>query len=168
MLYKKIAALFILAVIISVPAHAGKISIPAGTEIQVIFDPNIDLTSNRVEEGVPVLINLYKPIEIGGVTIVEKGAPGTARVVEVKKNGRVGKPGYIKVEFESLGPKGAFVPVEEGQKIKLEGSVENKGGGKKLLSIILGFGLIIKGGQGKIDTSVPYTAKTAETIILEN
>lgn len=168
MQYKKISALLILAVVLFAPAHAGKISIPAGTEIQVIFDPNIELTSNRVEEGVPVLINLYKPIEIGGVTIVEKGAPGTARVVEVKKNGKVGKAGYIKVDFESLDPKGAFVPVKEGEKIKLEGSVENKGGGKKLLSLILGFGLIIKGGQGKIDTGVPYPAKVAETIILEN
>jgi len=168
MTFRKITAIFIFVLILSAPAYAAKISIPAGTEIQVIFDPNIELTSNRVEEGVPILINLYKPIEIGGVTIVEKGSPGTARVVKAENNGRVGKPGYIEVAFESLDPKGAFVPVNEGENIKLEGSVDDKGGGKKLLSILLGFGLIIKGGQGEIDTSVPYPAKVAETIILEN
>lgn len=154
--------------LLAVPTFAGKIQIPAGTELQVIFDPNINLKSSRVEEGVPVLINLYKPIEIGGIVIVEKGAVGTARVTKVEKNGRGGKAGMIEVAFESLDPKGDFVPTEEGAKIKLSGKVEDKGGGKKLLSYLFIFGLFIKGGQGEIDTSVPYTATVAESIIFEN
>ncbi len=168
MKFTKKSLLVILALTLAVPVMAGKIQIPAGTEVKVIFDPNIQLTSNRVEEGVPVLINLYEPIQIGGVTIVEKGASGTARVTKVEKNGKAGKPGFIQVAFESIDPKGAFMPVTEGAKIKLEGAVEDKGSGKKILSLLLGFGLLIKGGQGEIDTHQPYTAKVAESVILEN
>ena len=148
--------------------QAGKIQIPDGTEVQMIFDPNMRITSKNVTAGIPLLVNLYAPIEIGGVVVVEKGAVGTAEVVEVETAGKAGKPGYIKIKFVDLEPKGDFQPLDEGAKIKLAGEVEKKGKGKKLLSLILGFGLFISGGQGEIDTSLPYTATVAESIILEN
>ncbi len=148
--------------------QAGKIQIPDGTEVKVIFDPNLQLNSGKVEKGIPLMVNLYEPIVIGGITVVEKGAIGTAVVEDVQKSGKPGKPGFIKVRITELEPKGEFEAVDAGAKIKLDGVIENKGGGKKLLSFLLGFGLIIKGGQGQIDTSKPYTAKVAESIILEN
>jgi hypothetical protein len=149
-------------------AYAGKIQIPDGTEVQLIFDPNMKISSKNVTEGIPLLVNLYAPIEIGGVVVVEKGAVGTAEVMEVEKAGKAGKPGYIKIKFVDLEPKGDFQPLEDGAKIKLAGEIEKKGKGKKILSWVFIFGLFISGGQGEIDTSLPYTATVTESIILEN
>jgi len=162
-----------LAVVISISlllpgiAVAGKVQIPEGKEVKIIFDPTMELNSNNLVEGIPLLVNLYESIEIGGVIIVEKGASGTAVVEKVEKSGRGGKAGYVKITFVDLTPKGEF-QAPEGEKIKLAGFVENKGGGKKLLSWLFIFGLFIKGGGGEIDTGVPYTATVAEPIILEN
>jgi len=149
-------------------AFAGKIMIPEGKEIKVRFDPNMEINSSTVSEGVPLLVNLAEPIDIGGVIVVEKGASGTATVVEVKKHGMVGKPGYIKIQFVDLETKGEYRAPEEGGKIKLAGFAENKGKKKTIISILLGFGLIIKGGKGQISTSDYYTATVAESIILES
>lgn len=146
---------------------AGKIMIPKDTKVMVRFDPNMNINSKTTSAGIPLLINLAQPIEIGGVTVVEKGAAGTATVVEAKKAGRGGKAGYIKIEFNDLEAKGDF-RLPEGEKIKLTGSVEAKGKGKAILSWLFILGLFIKGGQGEISTSQFYEATVAENIILES
>jgi hypothetical protein len=156
-----------LTILIAGNSFAGKIMIPEGKEIKVRFDPNMEINSSNVSEGVPLLINLAEPIDIGGVIVVEKGAPGTATVVEVKKHGMVGKPGYIKIEFVDLEAKGEY-QAPEGEKIKLSGFAEHKGKKKTFISILLGFGLLIKGGKGEISTTEYYTATVAESIILES
>jgi hypothetical protein len=145
---------------------AATIQLPRGTEVKAKFSPGMQIKSGQVEKDIPLLFTLAEPITIGSKTLVEAGAQGTAKVTEVEKAGMIGKPGYIKIEFIDLEVKGAY-KLLQGDKIKLEGEIENKGKGKKILSIILGFGLIIKGGQGEIDTGQTYTAKVAETVILE-
>ncbi len=148
-------------------ALAGKIMIPKDTEVKIRFDPNMVINSNTTMEGIPLLINLAEPIEIGGVTIVEKGAAGTATVVKAEKAKKAGKPGFIKIEFVDLEAKGDF-SLPEGEKIKLTGSAEGKGKGKTLLSWLFIFGLFIKGGEGTIPTNQFYEATVAENIILES
>ena len=145
---------------------AATIQLPRGTQVKVKFAPGMEINSGKVEKDIPLLITLAEPIMIGSKTIVEAGAMGTAKVAEVKKAGKVGKPGYIKVEFIDLEIKGSYKPLQT-DKIKLQGEIENQGKGKKTLSIILLFGLILKGGQGEINTNQTYTAEVAETIILE-
>ena len=162
-----ILVVFIVSVFSVNFALAGKIMIPKDTEVKIRFDPNMVINSRTTSEGIPLLINLAESIEIGGVTIVEKGAAGTATVVTAEKAKKAGKPGLIKIEFIDLETKGDF-SLAEGEKIKLTGSAEGKGKGKKLLSLILGFGLFIKGGEGTIPTDQFYTAAVAENIILES
>ncbi len=157
-------ALNIFAVNIAV---AGKIMIPKDTEIKIKFDPNMVINSKTTSEGIPLLINLAEDIAIGGVTIVEKGAAGTATVAEVKKAKTGGKGGYIKIEFIDLEPKGDF-SLPDGGKMKLTGSAEGKGKNKTLLSWLLIGGLFIKGKEGTISATQFYTATVAENIILES
>ncbi len=146
---------------------AGKIQLSDGQEIKVKFDASAKVTSGTVTKGVPLLIHLVEPLDIDGVIIVEKDAPGTATVVEVEKASKPGKPGKIKIEFTELEPKGDYIS-SAGTKIKLTGSIEGKGKGKKLLSFLFIAGLFIKGTDAVINTDSTYTATIAEPIILES
>ncbi len=147
--------------------YAGKVQIPKDKEISVRFPTGIKISSGILSESIPILFHLEEAIEIGGKVIVEKGAEGKAIVKESVKASRGGKPGKLVLEFVELTPKGDY-NTTDGSKIKLAGTVTAEGKGKKLLSYILGFGLIIKGGQGEISPNVVYTAKIAESIILES
>jgi len=151
----------------TVPAYAATIQLPKGTEVKLRFTPGMKISSGELTKGVPLIVFLAEPIQIGGKTIVEEGAQGTATVLDVKKNGRGGSPGYIKIGFTELEPKGDYKTVDNA-KIKLAGEFDNTGSGKKLLSYLFIFGLFIKGSQGEIDTNRVYTAIVAESIILES
>ena len=168
--YRPIAILTYIALLTImgvVSVQAATIGLTKGTEVKARFTTTTKISSGALNKDVPVLFTLAEPVVIGGKTIVEAGAQGNAKVVEVKKAGGGGKPGYIKVAFVDLGPKGEYATAE-GAKIKLAGEIENKGKGKKLLSYLFIAGLFIKGGQGEIQADSVYTAQVAETIVLES
>jgi hypothetical protein len=154
-----------LVLVFAVTASAGKVQVPEGTKLSVKFPPNIEISSGKVGEGIPLLFELATPIEIGGKVIVEKGATGTAVVKESVKSGMGGKPGKITVEFTELNATGAFQTLD-GSPIKLKGSVTAEGKGKGFLPWLF-FKFLLKGGQGKIPTDKVYSATVAESIILE-
>jgi hypothetical protein len=156
----------VLAGLVPAPVVAATIQVAQGTEVKIVFAPEMKVISATLAKDIPLLITLAEPIVVGGKTIVEQGATGTAKVLEVEKASRGGKPGYIKVGFVELEPKGAYQS-PEGAKIKLAGAVEHKGKGKKLLSYLFIAGLFIKGGEGAIPTGQTFTATVAESIILE-
>ncbi len=163
----RIAIYFVLiSLVCAVSLQAATIQLPRGTKVKVKFAPGMRISSGELAKDIPLLITLAEPIMIGSKMIVEEGAQGTARVAEVEKAKKAGKPGYIKVEFVELETKGSYQPLDE-SKIKLTGNVENKGKSKKTLSYLFIFGLFIKGGQGEIATDKIYTATVAETLILE-
>jgi hypothetical protein len=148
-------------------ASAGKVQLDAGTTIKVKFDPGVQISSSKSVVGVPVQMKLAEPISIGGQVIVEAGAEGTATVAKIEPSGRAGKPGLIVLNFVDLGSKGAFKVANNGR-IKLSGTAEGKGKGKKTLSYLFIFGLFIKGGAGQMQADQVYTATIAENVILEN
>jgi len=148
-------------------SKAGKVQIPEGTEVKVKFDPSMNISSRNLQPGIPLLIYLAQSIEVGGKVIVEEGAMGKAQVLEVKRASKPGKPGYLKVGFVSVEPKGEY-NTTDGSDIKLKGEVEVNGKGKKLLSWIFIFGLFIKGGEAKLPSDATYTVFTAETVRLSN
>jgi hypothetical protein len=159
-------ACLLLVFFINSDIYAGKIELPEGQEIKVAFDSTMKISSGSLTSGIPLLIHLVEPIEVGDIIIVEKGAPGTATVSEVVMASKPGKPGKIKVEFTELEVGGEYKTPEE-SKIQLSGTLEKEGKGKKLLSFIFGFGLLIKGGQAEIKVDTVYTAIIKEPIILE-
>jgi hypothetical protein len=156
------------ALMLPVESSAGKVSLPKDvTKIMVKFDPEARIDSGRLKKGDSLTIHLAEDVKIGGITVVESGAKGTAIVKEVVKASRPGKPGKIVVSFVDLSPKGSYKS-RDGGMIKLSGVAEDKGGGRKILSWLFILGLLIKGGQGDIDTAQPYEATVGETIILES
>ncbi len=148
-------------------ALAGKVQLPEGQQIKIKFPTQNKISSGNVTEGTVLTMELAEPIQIGGVTIVEQGAVGNAKVTKVKKAGKGGSGGMIIVTLVDLQPKGEFQS-PEGTPIPLRGTIEDKGGNKKILSYVLGFGLLIKGGQGEIVTDSVYTAEISKATILES
>jgi hypothetical protein len=161
-----------LAVLISALLGASELNatvvrLNKGTEIKVRFAAEGRVSSGELNEGDSVAIELAESIIMDDSTIVEQGAEGRAVVVSVRKSGKGGKPGYIKVRFVSLQPKGAFRTPDDAP-ILIEGEVENEGKSKKTCSYIALFGLLVKGGDGEIDKAVTYTAAIAESIKLNS
>jgi len=164
---KSIILLALMTLVIMPEVYAGKIQVPQGTEVKVRFDPSMKINSGKLVKGVPLLISLDEPVIIGGKVVVDKGAQGKAEVLEVVRASKPGKPGYIKIGFKELSPKGEYA-TPEGAPIKLSGEQEAKGKGKKILSYLFIFGLLIKGGQAELSAGQIYTAQVSETIIMES
>lgn len=169
-IYGKRAAMaaLLVAVLIfaAVTVQAGTIQIPKGTKARFIFPPEIKISSDNVSQGIPIVCFLAEPIEVGGITVVEKGAQGTATVTEVEQAKRGGKPGLIKIEFTSLDAKGEYQPFSDA-KIKLTGFLEAKGKGKGIFPYLF-FIFLVKGSDGVIPTNAVYTAEVAESIVLQS
>ena len=146
------------------PVQAAKVQVPAGQEVKVSFDPSLVVSSGSLVTGVPVLIRLAEPITVAGEVIVEAGARGTASVKESVRAGRGGKPGKLVIEFIDLEPKGKWKPIGA-DRIRIEGSVERTGKGRKLLSYLFIFGLFIKGTQAELPADSVYVARLAENVL---
>ena len=170
MISRKISiAILSLAVVLllTMTVQAGTMQIPKGTTVKMKFPAGIQISSGNMQAGAPIICELAEPIDIGGITIVEAGAQGTATVVEAKKAGKGGKGGYIKIEFSSLNAKGDYA-LMSADNIKLTGFIEHQGKNKKLLSYLFIFGLFISGSQGEIPTNAVYDAEVAESAVLES
>lgn len=146
----------------------AQIQLPAGTEMQIVFDQKISSGSAKV--GDLVTFHLKDQIEVGGVVVVKVGCKGTAKVKSLEKAGKPGKPGKLEFDPVSLSPEHAY-KAANGSKVLLEsaggGPILAKGSGKKILSFILGFGLLIKGGEGKVEAQTEMTVKVKQDIDLE-
>ncbi|MCK4538969.1 MAG: hypothetical protein KAV42_09260 [Candidatus Krumholzibacteria bacterium] len=153
--------------VVPAASFAGKVVLPEETEIKVKFDPAMMVDSGKLQAGVTIAIYLAEDIKIGGKTIVEAGAEGTAKVEEAVSASRPGKPGMIKIAFVDLASKGAYATAS-GEMIKLAGVAAHEGKGRKFLSWLFIAGLFIKGQQGAIDTMLEYPATIGETIILRS
>jgi len=138
-----------------------------GTEVKLRLVSGTKVSSNDLVQGDSIHVVLIEPVVLDDSTIVEIGAHGRAIVAESVRSGRGGKPGYIKVRFANLFPKGVF-KTTDGSPILLSGEIENKGKSRKILSWIFVAGLLIKGGNGELDTESPYTARISETIKLRS
>lgn len=145
-------------------ATAAGIQLPKGSKAIVQFDPNSTVSSAKFAEGDKVPVYLVEPIVMGGVTLVEEGAMGTAVVTSAKSAGKGGSPGKLQLAFESINPKGPYVPLELNT-VPVEGTTpEYKGKGKKLLSYLLIFGLFISGGQAEVPADATFEVQVTENV----
>lgn len=156
----------IVASLLPAYAWAGKVVLPEDTEVKVKFGSSVRVNSGMLQKGLEIPIYLAEDITIGGKTIVEEGAEGSATVMEIERASRPGDPGYIKLSFTELETKGEY-ETANGENIKLDGIVENRGKGRKVLSWLFILGLFISGSEGEIDASQAYTATVKETVILQ-
>ena len=164
---KSIIAAVLAVLFISTAVSAGKVVVPEGTELKLRFDSAMVVSSGKLQPGITLSIYLAEDIKVGGKTIIEAGAEGTAKVEEITESSRPGKPGAIKVAFVDLGTKGKYKTAEDAV-IKLSGGVEAKGKSRKIVSWLFILGAFISGTDGEIDTTLDYPATIVETIILES
>ena len=162
---KTVVALVMLGLFILSPVvRAATFQLVEGTEIKVKLDNAV--SSKDAKVGDALMITLAEPIKIGDQLLVADGAAGKAVVSEVQPAKAPGKPGKIAVEFKELGTRGSF-KTADGSAIKLGGSVERAGKGKKTLAFVTIVGIfLIKGGQGEIKADEVLTAEISETTVL--
>ena len=161
-----IAAITLAVLLIAMGAvSASTIQLAKGTPAKVRFAEGLDITSGEFGEGEAIPIVLDQPIDKNGRIIVEAGTKGTAKVVEVRKAGRGGKGGYIKIEFVDLEPKGKF-RLSDGDAIGLTGkSIDAEGKGKGFFFwLILKF--ILKGSEAEIPTGEVYEVELTESVMM--
>lgn len=69
------------------------VKVPDGTPLEIELMTNV--SSNTAKEGDIIDFTIVNPVVVGGVTVIEKGAPAKARVAGVKKAGYWGKAGRV-------------------------------------------------------------------------
>jgi hypothetical protein len=161
-----LAALLAVGALVVGESALAQIQLPAGTEIQIVFDQAASSKTAKVGDLVPY--HLKSAISVGGVQLVKAGAKGSAKVKAVEKAGKPGKPGKLELDLGGLEPTG-FYKSSTGEKIYLQGkdgTLTLKGKGKKVLSFVFIFGLFIKGGQGAVASGAEVTAFVKDNIDL--
>jgi len=160
-------AIALILLLFAASVNAGHVQLPKGKEVYLKFSSDLKVSSGEYKKGDSIPVMLDQPIDIGGQIIVDRGAAGTAVVLDAEKNGSGGKAGMIKIGFVNLQPKGEY-KLSEGGVISLGGNPLEFKGKKKGIFPYLFFVIILKGGNGEVPTDVVYTATVAETVVLEN
>lgn len=97
-----------------------KVEIPDGTGVELELVENV--SSEAVQEGGLIDFSVVQPVQVGGVTVIERGAPARGRVVEVKKARHWGRAGKLVWAIQD-------VHTVDGQRIPLRLTKELEGGG---------------------------------------
>jgi hypothetical protein len=138
----------------SVPVlTAGKILLPQGTPVRLVFDS--DVTSRTASVGDQIPLKLADDISFHGVLVAKKGAPASAIVIQVDKTGAGGLPGLLSFQVQSLNLNGVSV--------KLAGTAAREGEPKPpnaavLIPVAGPFFIFKHGTDAFISRGTPYTA----------
>lgn len=77
-----------------------EVKVPDGTEIEVELKNNV--SGQEVKVGDIVDFTVVRPVQVGGVTIIDKGASARARITTAKKAGRWGKAGKLEWAMQDV------------------------------------------------------------------
>jgi hypothetical protein len=84
----------------AIAADAVTVKVPDGTEIEIQLKNN--LSGQEAKIGDLVDFTVLRPVQIGGITVIEKDASARARVTTAKKAGRWGKAGKIEWAMQDV------------------------------------------------------------------
>jgi hypothetical protein len=128
-----------------------------GTPINVITAQEI--TSKAAKPNDPVKFTVNEDLVINGQVVVSKGTAAIGSVINAEKGGYLGKSGKLGVQVEST-------QTVDGQPLKLRAAKGREGDDKTMspavLSAIVPFFLLQKGGDAKITAGTAVTVYTAE------
>lgn len=132
---------------------AGKIVLPQGTPVRLVFDS--DVTSRSASVGDQIPLKLADDLSFGGVLVARMGAPASAIVIQVDKSAAGGLPGVLSFQVQSLDLNGVSV--------KLAGTAAREGEPKPpnaaVLIPVAGPLFIFKhGSDAFISRGTPFTA----------
>ena len=77
-----------------------EVKVPDGTEIEVELKNNV--SGQEVKVGDIVDLTVVRPVQVNGVTIIEKGASARARITTAKKAGHWGKAGKLEWTMQDV------------------------------------------------------------------
>jgi len=148
-------------------AKTGEITIPDGTEFQVLTTEKI--SSKTATEGDPISFKVAEDVKINGQTVIAKDSLVKGVVSSAKKAGMMGKGGNLGIRIEST-------TTVDGQKIKLRSSKGKEGDDKTgtTVALVVLFGPLgfLKHGKNaeiKEGTSVKvYTDEEKKIVIKAN
>lgn len=75
------------------PAAAVELRLPAGTRVEV--ESAYRVSSQEVEEGDLLTFRVVNRVLVDGVTVIERGAVATGRVLKAKRGGHFGRAGRL-------------------------------------------------------------------------
>jgi hypothetical protein len=137
-------------------AFAATVAVPVGTVVQVVFNNPVDPAT--VAPGQTVMLSVVNPVVIGGVTVIQAGAPVLGEVTAAEQSGSVGKPAKIGVALRQ-------VTAVDGTNIPLSGQKQMEGQNKQTTSLVVTIlccvlGLLMKGGTATIPAGSQLQATT--------
>lgn len=140
------------------PAQGDEVTIPDGTEIEVVTTE--ELSSKTAAENDPVEFKVNEDVKINNRVVIAKGSLVKGIVTESEKSGRMGKSGRLNIRVEST-------TAVDGQKIKLRASRSGKGGDKTgsviALSLLVSpLFLLKKGKDAKVKAGTKIKVFTDE------
>jgi hypothetical protein len=97
-----------------------EVRVPDGTPVEVELKANV--SSEAVEEGTIVDLTVVQPVVVNGHTVIDRGAPARARIVEVKKARHWGRAGQLTWAMQD-------VTAVDGQRLPARFTKAAEGGG---------------------------------------
>lgn len=125
-------------------AAFGKISVPEGTPVDLVFTQGF--SSKTAHKGEVVYFRVNKSVTVDGQVVVRDGTPARGIISEVSGRGKYGKNAVVRITLEPVRDvNGRMLPLEPRQKGK-----EFKGGRTDKAAIATGAGAVLLGPIGLI------------------
>jgi hypothetical protein len=84
----------------AVEGEAVEVKVPDGTEVEIELKNNV--SGQEVKVGDIVDFTVLRPVQVGGVTIIDKGASARARITTAKKAGHWGHAGKLQWAMQDV------------------------------------------------------------------
>ncbi|MDB9722919.1 hypothetical protein OAA83_03260 [Candidatus Marinimicrobia bacterium] len=142
-----------------VSSNSASITVPAKTMIRLRATTTHD---GRISsQGEMVYYSVVNDIKVNGVVVIQAGAQASGTIIEVIEPAKIGFPGLIAVELQS-------VTAVDGTEIPLDTTTVNEGENKIITSIIFGmlclFGFFMSGGEASIQAGSTIDAITKSPV----
>ena len=161
-LVSSIAAVTAVFSLLANSALAETVKVPEGTEFPIRIEEK--LSSKTSAEGDRFTVSLADDVQLDDGTVLHAGYRGVGEIVDLQKNGRLGKKGTLNIRLN-------YLKVGD-QRIKLRASKGAEGGGNTgnmVAAIVLVgvFGLLVKGHSAEIPRGQMVTGYADEDVELE-
>lgn len=102
------------------PPEAVSVKVPDGTAVEIELKENV--SSEAVDKGSVIDFTVVQPVKVNDYTVIDRGAPARAHIVEVKKARHWGRAGQISWAMEDI-------MTVDGDRIPARFTKEAEGGG---------------------------------------
>lgn len=138
-------------------------SVPPGTVVMLEFRETVSTRTAKKSERIP--LRVYTNVVVNGKTLIRQDAPATGVITSVRKPGRFGKRGELKIRLESVtdvsGNRVALEQYESGNRFTASGPGAAAGGLLVLGPVGVVGGAFVKGKHVTIEKGTRIQAKVA-------